>query len=197
MRKMSSRHGFTLAEVLVTVTIVAVLAAVMVPAVLQQVGKGDSPAAAEDVGAIRTAITSFAADTRRFPSSLTELSGSTLLGSNTDISGNTFGTDAVNYRGPYLPTGPGSHIVPAVGSLGDTIIFLSGTAGLICLKDDSTLVTATYVSKVSRAGAMRLDSALDNGNGFGTGVVKWTRTPNTTSDTAIVAGTLRVCVASK
>ena len=78
MRKMSSRRGFTLPEVLVTVTIVAVLAAVMVPAVLNQVGKGDVPSVAGDLGAIRTAITTFAADTRRFPGHLSDLTGTGL-----------------------------------------------------------------------------------------------------------------------
>lgn len=195
MRKMSSRRGFTLAEVLVTVTIVAVLAAVMVPAVINQVGKGDAPAAAQEIGAIRTAITTFAADTRHFPSSITELTGNTLLGSNTDITGATFGADALNYHGPYLPTGPGKHTVPTVGLLADTIIFLAGSNGLFCLQDDSVLVSGSiYASKVTRAGAIRLDSALDNGNSNSLGIVRWTRT---TVDTGVVGGTLRVCVGSK
>src|SRR5689334_2447968 len=58
MRKLV-RRGFTLAEVLVTVTIVAVLAAVMVPAVINQVQKGDVPSAGQDMDGIRTAITTF------------------------------------------------------------------------------------------------------------------------------------------
>ncbi|HEY6219284.1 MAG TPA: type II secretion system protein, partial [Gemmatimonadaceae bacterium] len=61
MRKVSKVRGFTLPEVLVTVTIVAVLAAVMVPAVINQVSKGDVPAVGQDIDALRTAITTFAA----------------------------------------------------------------------------------------------------------------------------------------
>src|SRR5438270_5876627 len=104
MRKSSTRRGFTLPEVLVTVTIVAVLAAVMVPAVINQVGKGDKPAIAEDFSAIRTAITTFAADTRHFPKSIGQLTGATLSQTTAvDINGATIGLDAANYRGPYLP----------------------------------------------------------------------------------------------
>ncbi len=39
--KKNVRRGFTLPEILVTVTVVAVLAAVVVPAVTQYVSKGD------------------------------------------------------------------------------------------------------------------------------------------------------------
>src|SRR5437764_10627601 len=115
MRKSFNRRGFTLPEVLVTVTIVAVLAAVMVPAVLNQVGKGDIPSVAQDLGAIRTAITTFAADTRRFPGHLTDLTGTTLLTTAKDFSGVAYGTDAANYHGPYLPTVAGPHTGPTGG----------------------------------------------------------------------------------
>ena len=95
MRKMSSRRGFTLPEVLVTVTIVAVLAAVMVPAVINQVAKGDKPAVAEDFNAIRTAITTFAADTRHYPRNFDQLTQSTLSAADSDVIGTTslFGAD--------------------------------------------------------------------------------------------------------
>ena len=43
------RRGFTLPEVLVTVTVVAVLAAVVVPAVTQYVNRGNNPATQQDI----------------------------------------------------------------------------------------------------------------------------------------------------
>ena len=67
------RRGFTLPEILVTVTVIAVLAAVVVPAVTQYVNKGDAPASSSDIGAIRTAITGYIADTRRYPVDFTDL----------------------------------------------------------------------------------------------------------------------------
>ena len=72
--KRKARGGFTLPEVLVTVTVVAVLAAVVVPAVSQFATKGDGPSTLEDIGAIRTAVTSYVSVNRKFPSNLTDLS---------------------------------------------------------------------------------------------------------------------------
>ena len=69
----SGRNGFTLPEVLVTVAIVAVLAAVVVPAVTQQLGKGDAPAFVSSMNSMRTAITSFAADVRQLPGEVSQL----------------------------------------------------------------------------------------------------------------------------
>ena len=59
MRQTKRSRWFTLPEVLVTITITAVLAAVVVPAVLNQVSKGDTAGLAGDTGALRTAISSF------------------------------------------------------------------------------------------------------------------------------------------
>lgn len=73
MRTKSRRSGFTLPEVLVTVTVVAVLAAVVVPAVTQFAGRGDAPSTASDINAIRTAVTSYVADQRKVPTSLSDL----------------------------------------------------------------------------------------------------------------------------
>ncbi len=57
--KKNVRRGFTLPEILVTVTVIAVLAAVVVPAVTQYVNKGDAPASSSDIDQVRTAITGF------------------------------------------------------------------------------------------------------------------------------------------
>ena len=51
-RKRTRRGGFTLPEVLVTVAIVAILAAVVVPTVTNQIGKGDGRKAMTVVGAV-------------------------------------------------------------------------------------------------------------------------------------------------
>jgi prepilin-type N-terminal cleavage/methylation domain-containing protein len=72
--KKNVRRGFTLPEVLVTVTVVAVLAAVVVPAVTQFAGKADAPSTKQDVTGLTTAITSFTSDIRHLPGDLRQLS---------------------------------------------------------------------------------------------------------------------------
>src|SRR5437762_2679793 len=103
MRNTFRRRGFTLPEVLVTITIVAVLAAVVVPAVLNQVSKGDNAAVAGDVGALRTAISNFTTDTRHYPKSIHDLV-SKPLSTELDLNGVAYGTSAINaWKGPYFP----------------------------------------------------------------------------------------------
>jgi len=71
--KKQARRGFTLPEILVTVTVVAVLAAVVVPAVTQYVNKGNAPSSQGDLDQLRTAITAYVADTRVYPTTLYDL----------------------------------------------------------------------------------------------------------------------------
>ena len=96
------RRGFTLPEVLVTLAIVATLTAVLLPALNNQLSKGDAGRLTNDLVAVRTAIGAFTSDVRRYPSTLSQLKtepGSTA----DDVLGNDFGTTLVKrWRGPYL-----------------------------------------------------------------------------------------------
>src|SRR5919109_3867613 len=69
----SSRAGFTLPEVLVTVAIVAVLAAIVVPTVTNQISKGDDTNLVTNIADIRTSITAFVSDARKYPSRLQDM----------------------------------------------------------------------------------------------------------------------------
>jgi prepilin-type N-terminal cleavage/methylation domain-containing protein len=65
------RGGFTLIETIVTVGLLAVLAAFVIPTVIQKAGAGDPVKVASDVTAIRTALETFASDVRNgFPNQL-------------------------------------------------------------------------------------------------------------------------------
>jgi len=90
--KLDVRRGFTLAEVLVTVTITAVLAAVVVPSVVNQVKKGDAPSFTSEIQAINTAVSQYATDNRALPSALG------------DLVSQPSGLSAT-WKGPYLSTG--------------------------------------------------------------------------------------------
>src|SRR2546423_606419 len=74
-RKMGSfmNRGFTLIEVLVTVVVIGVLAAVVIPAVTAQVTAGDSARVLEDVNNIRTGIENFDLAMRVFPGDVDDL----------------------------------------------------------------------------------------------------------------------------
>jgi len=68
-----SRRGFTLGEVLVTVALIAVLAAVVIPAVGSQITKGDLGRVSSDLLSMRGAIEQFISDVRRYPASVGQL----------------------------------------------------------------------------------------------------------------------------
>lgn len=118
MRRQSSR-GFTLPEVLVTIAIVATLAAVLLPALNNQLSKGDAGRLTSDLVAVQTAVGAFTSDVRRYPLDLTDLKTKPASG-DLDILGSAYGSTLINkWRGPYLskdlsssnlPTGYGSTI---------------------------------------------------------------------------------------
>lgn len=119
------RAGFTLPEVLVTLAIVATLTAVLLPALNNQLSKGDASRVTNDLVAVRTAIGAFTSDVRRYPSALVQLKTAP-LSTATDVLGNQFGNTLIlRWRGPYLskdldgsnamPTGYGGIISSAFG----------------------------------------------------------------------------------
>lgn len=68
------RGGFTLIETLVTVGLLAVLAAFVIPTVIQKGSAGDPVKVTNDLGTIRTGLDNFANDTKAgFPAQLWDL----------------------------------------------------------------------------------------------------------------------------
>lgn len=100
--KRSARGGFTLPEVLVTIAIVATLAAVLLPALNSQLTKGEASRASNDLLAVQTAINTFVSDVRRYPDSLAHLTTPITI-TRKDINGNLYPPKLVaRWKGPYL-----------------------------------------------------------------------------------------------
>lgn len=66
-RFLRSRHGFTMIEILVVMGIIAVLAAVMTPAIVKHIQDSKVTRAGHDVEIVAGAMTSFYKDTGRWP----------------------------------------------------------------------------------------------------------------------------------
>lgn len=158
-----ARKGFTLAEVLVTVSIVAILSAVVVPSVVRQIDKGDTGRAAQDIANIRVGVEQFVSDVRKYPGDVGqlthELSGST----DKDLVGAAVYTanQQARWKGPYVSKDSASMLKTAYGwsfmpqfysdtfAVSNTIL----TKGL-ALETGSTLDKATVWG---------LDSLIDDG----------------------------------
>lgn len=168
------RSGFTLPEVLVTVAIVAVLAAMVVPAVTQQISKGDAPSFLGSVAGLRTSIASFAADVRKLPGEISQLSTDIDdadppteedLGGTPGDAGTAY-TEAVaaRWRGPYESSGSSTGQI-SLGSGWTTIDNLIDSTGYVVAsltKTDAVITDAT-----------ELDALVDGGNGATAGLIRW------------------------
>src|SRR6476646_6410126 len=97
-----NRKGFTLAEVLVTIAIIAIMAAVLLPALNNQLSKGDTSRIASDLTNMQSGVQAFFSDIRQYPDSTSQLV-SGISASSTDINGVTFQPSAISaWKGPYV-----------------------------------------------------------------------------------------------
>ena len=168
------RAGFTLPEVLVTVAIVAILAAVVVPTVTNQIGKGDDSNLTSNVASLRTGITAFVSDVRKFPSRLQHMLTQPVAADD-DITGGDYGALAVSrWRGPYQ-TGS----LQAAGA-GATDSVLIGLAYAIDSLSDTSFTVAgngyvgvTLGGVSSASAAAHIDSLIDGGTGQNAGNLRW------------------------
>lgn len=165
------RGGFTLPEVLVTVAIVSVLAAIVVPAVTQQLGKGDLPAVNSSLQGMSTAITSFVSDVRRFPGQVDHLQAQpiatdwSITATGATVPAAVYSTGSLaRWRGPYDNTGSITGIVP-IGMGWNTTNVLYDSLGYVVVPVSKTAADVTD--------AAELDALIDENNGATVGRVRW------------------------
>lgn len=104
-RRLPATAGFTLAEMLVAMALLSVLASVVLPAIMGQIGKGEQRRMVSDLRAIHTASTAYFADVGRWPSSLEHLARR-IVSSDSDVFGTGYPSGALTrWKGPYLDRG--------------------------------------------------------------------------------------------
>jgi prepilin-type N-terminal cleavage/methylation domain-containing protein len=194
--KNRTRRGFTLPEILVTVTVIAVLAAAVVPAVTQYVNKGNTPSSQQDVDQIRNAATAFTADVRHYPGDLqqlvTAIVASTGSGDSLDFDGAATpiqytATDVAKWKGPYTSA------PITTGATGGGLFTSNGLSFTIGRKITlaSNWLTVPITSPTTCTGILALDLSLDGtpatANTEGTtGAVQWGGTCNGGTTTGTV-----------
>lgn len=101
IQSQTSRRGFSLGELLVAMAIIAVLAAVLLPAVAGQVTKSDATRTIQDLSSIRTGVEQFLSDVRRYPKKLSHLTRG--IAGQSDINGTNYPASLVSrWKGPYV-----------------------------------------------------------------------------------------------
>jgi prepilin-type N-terminal cleavage/methylation domain-containing protein len=145
------RKGFTLAEVLVTIAIIAIMAAVILPALNNQIQKGDTSRLASDLTSVQSGIQAFVSDIRRFPSTTDQLlNGAT----GSDIFAAPFtALDQSAWKGPYLSRDILSHTGGRASISGTFTITTSSTLQFLTVN----------ISPVTNTQFENIELALDEG----------------------------------
>jgi len=94
-KRSSNNAGYTLTEMLVVILIITLIAAVITPTILSQLGRAKAKTASLQLDSTAATLTMFREDTGRFP---TEAEGLTALVEDPGIAG---------WTGPYLKSGKG------------------------------------------------------------------------------------------
>lgn len=185
--------GFTLIEVLVTVVVIGVLAAVVIPAVTAQVSAGDSSRVLSDLNNVRTGIENFDIAVRQYPGDIDDLVNSPGIASSSgsgasidaDLTGALYVSNAT-WAGPYLETALASSVTSSTVSV-SAPAFNSGYASTInnhisgCKITDLTLpcnasgadYAVVSVNGLTSAQAASLDTYIDGSAASTTGKFRY------------------------
>jgi prepilin-type N-terminal cleavage/methylation domain-containing protein len=155
------RSGFTLPEVLVTVSIIAIISAVVVPSVVRQIDKGDTGRLASDISSIRTGVEQFISDVRKYPENVGQISHAISTSDTAAVSLLPYTDNQVaRWKGPYVSKDSTGILKTAYGWSFDPHFVIDSftvspyTKGL-AIRTDS----ARDKSQVAQ-----LDTLLDDGN---------------------------------
>ena len=169
MSHAAKRAGFTLAEVLVILAIIAALAAVILPTVTNQVQKAELNRVESDFTNLRTGMEAFTVDVHRYPGDLHDL-GTPISGTDADI-------DGTAYSGGLQSRWDGPYVDRVVASTADTA-FETGF-GLYILNDLQSVAYGNGVNYITVTAVDaattefdRLDELLDGGDGASAGRVR-------------------------
>ena len=165
-----NRRGFTLPEVLVTIAIVAILAAAVVPAVTSQITKGEEATLVSAVNTVRTSMTAFVSDVRSFPKRVSQLT-TAIATTDTSLAGPLYSASQVaRWKGPYSTTA--SHTADDSLSIG-LQSFLGDT-----LKDSLGFVVANIQFSAGSAAAnvalaQRIEALFETPSDSLAGMIRW------------------------
>lgn len=162
--------GFTLAEVLVALALIALLAAVLLPTVAGQILKGDAGRVQQDLEGVRSAIDQFLADVHRYPGKYSDLSKLIVASSaaHVDINGNQYTSGLVSkWVGPYVAKDTINAVV--LTGYGGSVLNVFKTV----TNTNSVNYVTILVTGITGPDFDRIDLQVDGAVGRTIGLLRW------------------------
>jgi prepilin-type N-terminal cleavage/methylation domain-containing protein len=165
----TNRHGFSLAELLVGMAIIALLAAVLIPAVAGQISKSDVTRTIQDLSSMRTGVEQFVSDVRRYPGKLSHMSNP-ILNTQRDVNLVLYPNTLVSrWKGPYLgrdtSAGSGGFITGFGGIALDSLVRVTFQPGVN--------YATVRIAGITQADFDRMDVEIDGAVNATNGVLRW------------------------
>jgi general secretion pathway protein G len=180
LRRPRFRAGFTLAEILVAIFIIALLASVVVPAVYGRLSAARADAIIGEMQNLQNGIMLFHRDVGRYPRRLDYLDA--LPAGAVDACGTTISAqNAAKYRGPYINRSinllnPGGGVTKYLLATGDSVeALLTRTTVTTTVGTQQVLQILVYGPEQSIAEA--IDQRVDGVSGSSSGIIQYVGNP--------------------
>jgi prepilin-type N-terminal cleavage/methylation domain-containing protein len=166
------KRGFTLAEILVALAIIALLTAVVIPTIGGRLRQSQASAIADELTNLTTAISAYRENVLKYPYKLDLLTNTPVAGTSQDICGTLMVAANVNkWQGPYLarPILTNTDFPIGDATVNDQLVRtpVSG-AGVGTLQINMDVVDTVA--------AVALEAQFDGNANFTTGSIVWTQT---------------------
>lgn len=101
---MKKRTAFSLAELMIVVMIIGIIASIAIPNLIRAGLKGKESALRTDLKLYRAAVEMFRTDTGAYPATIGDLAVTSAPVAGKDASGNSKSITASDWKGPYVTT---------------------------------------------------------------------------------------------
>jgi prepilin-type N-terminal cleavage/methylation domain-containing protein len=161
-KSLRGRDGFTLIEVLVTLILLAVLAAAVFPVVTKQSDDADPVRVAGDLASVRAGVEAFRLDMRPdYPLLLTDLVTEPASGADALDGADYAGIDADKWKGPYLDVSETPIETGFGGQIADRLVCLGEADAIASASCAEGNVVAVKVLQVDSTENKTLEMAID------------------------------------